>query len=320
MFFTITLTAVAVMLLYSVPGFLLIRSRLVRQEAIPAFATVLMYVCQPCLTVYSFQKAEFSAQLAGELLLFFLTALVLQSVLLGAFYFIFRRKFSDIKYRIGTIATTLGNCTFMGVPLLEALFPEHPETIVFSLAYFLAMSVLSWTAASYIITQNRKYISIRKLFLNPAMLSMLFTIPIWVAGFQLPAQLDSTVTLLGKMTTPLCMLVLGMRLGTVRLLPIFTSGLSYFVIGIKQLAMPLLVFLVTLVLPLDTVTKQTMFILAATPVASVVLNFAEMLGEGQETAANVVLLGTLLSILTCCQPAAVAERFAAPDDQSRAAL
>ena len=62
--------------------------------------------------------------------------------------------------------------------------------------------------------------------------------------------------------------------------------------------MPLLVFLVTLVLPLDTVTKQTMFILAATPVASVVLNFAEMLGEGQETAANVVLLGTLLSILT----------------------
>ncbi len=298
MFFTITLTAVAVMLLYSVPGFLLIRNRLVRQEAIPAFATVLMYVCQPCLTVYSFQKAEFSAQLAGELLLFFLTALVLQSVLLGAFYFIFRRKFSDIKYRIGTIATTLGNCTFMGVPLLEALFPEHPETIVFSLAYFLAMSVLSWTAASYIITQNRKYISIRKLFLNPAMLSMLFTIPIWVAGFQLPAQLDSTVTLLGKMTTPLCMLVLGMRLGTVRLLPIFTSGLSYFVIGIKQLAMPLLVFLVTLVLPLDTVTKQTMFILAATPVASVVLNFAEMLGEGQETAANVVLLGTLLSILT----------------------
>lgn len=298
MFFTITLTAVAVMLLYSVPGFLLIRNRLVRQEAIPAFATVLMYVCQPCLTVYSFQKAEFSAQLAGELLLFFLTALVLQSVLLGAFYFIFRRKFSDIKYRIGTIATTLGNCTFMGVPLLEALFPEHPETIVFSLAYFLAMSVLSWTAASYMITQNRKYISIRKLFLNPAMLSMLFTIPIWVAGFQLPAQLDSTVTLLGKMTTPLCMLVLGMRLGTVRLLPIFTSGLSYFVIGIKQLAMPLLVFLVTLVLPLDTVTKQTMFILAATPVASVVLNFAEMLGEGQETAANVVLLGTLLSILT----------------------
>ena len=36
----------------------------------------------------------------------------------------------------------------------------------------------------------------------------------------------------------------------------------------------------------------------ACPAASVVLNFAEMLGEGQETAANLVLLSTMLSALT----------------------
>jgi predicted permease len=38
--------------------------------------------------------------------------------------------------------------------------------------------------------------------------------------------------------------------------------------------------------------------MVACPVASVVLNFAEMLGEGQETAANLMLLGTSLSVLT----------------------
>ena len=41
-----------------------------------------------------------------------------------------------------------------------------------------------------------------------------------------------------------------------------------------------------------------MFILCAAPVASVVLNFAEMLGEGQENAANLVLLGTVFSVAT----------------------
>ena len=41
-----------------------------------------------------------------------------------------------------------------------------------------------------------------------------------------------------------------------------------------------------------------MVILCATPVASVVLNFAEMLGEGQENAANLVLLGTSLSVVS----------------------
>ncbi len=298
MFFSITLTAVAVMLIYAVPGFLLVKTRMIKQEAIAAFATVLMYVCQPCLTVYSFQKVDFSMKLVGQLLIFFVIALAIQSVMLGGFFLVFRKKYEDIRYRVYTLATTLGNCTFMGVPLLEALFPDNPETVVFSLAFFLAMSILSWTAASYIITQDRRYISVKKLVLNPAVLSMAVAIPIFVSGLRFPEQFENMITLLGRMTTPLCMLVLGMRLATVQIKPIFTSGLQYLVIAVKQLAMPLLAYAVLSLFSLDPIMKQTLFILTATPVASIVLNFAEMLGKGQKAAANVVLLGTLLSVLT----------------------
>ena len=298
MFFTITLMSVGIMLLYSFPGFALVKTRMVKSEAIPGFTTVLMYVCQPCLTIYSFQKTAFSVPLVKNLGIFFVLALIIQIFFLGIFYLIFRKKHGDIKYRICTLATTLGNCTFMGVPLLEALFPDNPETIMYSLAYFLAMSILCWTVVSYIITQDKKYISMKKLFLNPAMISMAIAIPIFVTGIKIPDKLMDAFTLLGKMTTPLCMLVLGMRLATVPLKPIFTSRLQYFAIGIKQLLLPLAAFLILYFLPLDTVMKQTLFILASTPVASVVLNFAEMLDEGQDTAANVVLLGTLASIVT----------------------
>ena len=44
--------------------------------------------------------------------------------------------------------------------------------------------------------------------------------------------------------------------------------------------------------------RITTFILCACPVASIVLNFAEMLGDGQEDAADLFLLGTLGSIIT----------------------
>ena len=44
--------------------------------------------------------------------------------------------------------------------------------------------------------------------------------------------------------------------------------------------------------------RTTTFILCACPVASIVLNFAEMLGDGQEHAADLFLLGTLGSIVT----------------------
>ncbi|MBQ9119037.1 MAG: AEC family transporter [Lachnospiraceae bacterium] len=298
MFFSITLMAVVVMLLYAVPGYLLVKTKMIGEGSISAFAKVLMYVCQPCLTIYSFWKVDFSIKLVRDMLLFFVITLVLQGALLLAFYLVFRKKHADIKYRICTLATTLGNCTFMGVPLLEALFPEHPETVLYSLSFFLAMSVLSWTAASYIITQDKKYISVKKLVLNPAVLSMVVAIPIFVSGITFHEQIEGMITLLGRMTTPLCMLVMGMRLATMRIRPIFTDALQYAVIFVKQIVMPLLALGLAMLLPVDPIMKQTLFVLASTPVASVVLNFAEMLEQGQETAANMVLLGTLLSVVT----------------------
>lgn len=298
MFFTITLTCVAIMLVYAVPGYLLVRTKMVQPSAISAFATVLLYVCQPCLTVYSFQKCAYSPDLVRNLLIFFAVTLLIQGSFLAIFFLIFRSKFENIRYRICTLATTFGNCTFMGVPLLEALFPDKPEAVMYSLAYFLAMSILSWTAGSYIITQDKKYISIKKLVLNPSVISMIVAIPIFVTGYRFQSQVNDMFTLVGKMTTPICMMILGMRLATVKIKPIFTSVLQYFCIAIKQLLLPLTAFVVLSLLPIDSLMKQTLFILAATPVASVVLNFAEMLGKGQETAANVVLLGTLLSVLT----------------------
>ena len=40
------------------------------------------------------------------------------------------------------------------------------------------------------------------------------------------------------------------------------------------------------------------YIICCAPTGNMVLSFAELLGEGQDTAANVVLLSTLLSMLT----------------------
>ena len=67
---------------------------------------------------------------------------------------------------------------------------------------------------------------------------------------------------------------------------------------VKQVIVPLVGLLILLPLPLGKDFQTTLFILYATPVASIVLNFPEMLGKGQKEAANLVLLGTLLSIVT----------------------
>ena len=167
-----------------------------------------------------------------------------------------------------------------------------------SVVYFLGMNLLGWTVVSAIITNDKKYISLKKAFLNPAFLSLIVALPLFFTNTRLPSEINTMVTLLGKMSTPMCMLIMGMRLATVELKSLFTDRLQYAAVFVKQIIMPLLGLLLISLFPVSTDMKRTMFILCATPVASVVLNFAEMLGEGQKTAANLVLLGTLSSLIT----------------------
>lgn len=297
-YFFITLVTVAVMLLYAVPGYLMVKVKAIKQESIPAFATLLMYVSQPCLMFYSFQRAEASLSLVQDMVIFFCTTLTVQFIIMGAFFLAIKKKRQDVRYRVAAVASVFGNCAFLGVPLLEALLPDYPEAIVFSNMFAVSMNVIGWTFASYVISLDKKFISLKKLILNPAVLACLLAIPLFAFHITLPDQLYGLVELLGRMTTPLCMLIMGMRLATIPPKKLFTSPLVYGMIGFKQFIFPLIVFGIALLLPLDTNIKITLFVLSCAPIASVVLNFAELIGEGQDTAANLVLLGTMGSIVT----------------------
>ncbi|MCI8499646.1 MAG: hypothetical protein HFE28_03440 [Clostridia bacterium] len=303
--FITTLIMVGVMLAYAVPGFILVKSKAVKPESISAFSKVLMYVCQPALTFYSFNKADFTPALGLDLIIFFAIITAVQLIFLGAFYLIFRKKMQDVRYRIATVATTLSNCSFLGIPVLEAIFPDSPNVAVYSMMYFLSMSLLGWTLVSAIITRDKKYVSIKKVVLNPATLSILAALPFFLTGFkigaehgQVLAQVGNMITVLGKMTTPLCMLVLGMRLATVKFKSLFTSWLQYLSVGVNQLLFPLCVLGIIYWLPVNAELKWCMYVMCACPVASVVQNYAEILGEGQEAAADTVLLGAFASIAT----------------------
>lgn len=296
--FLIALGVVSTMLLYAMPGFIMVKTKIVKKDQISAFAKLLMYVCSPCLVFNSLTRNEFSVSLVKEMLIGF--AFIFSAFLLGllAFRFIFRKRSHDVKYRIYNLATTLANCAFMGVPVLEALFPDYPQAIAFSAMASMALNILGWSVASYIISQDKKYISVKKILLNPAVIALFVAIPFFVFKIEIPDLINNMIVLLAKMSTPLCMLIMGMRLACASLKKVFLVPSQYLIVAIKQIVFPLVAFLILLLLPLDERMKASIYILMACPVASVVLSFSEMIGEGQENASSLVLLGTLLSAIT----------------------
>ena len=131
--FYITFFAVAQMLAFAAPAFLLMRFKKYDERSISVFVTLLLYVSQPCLTAYSFQKATVLVRDGivplGKMLergaLIFLLALFLQASFLALSYFVLRKKQEEAQYRIFAIAASFGNSGFFGVPILEAVMGQE---------------------------------------------------------------------------------------------------------------------------------------------------------------------------------------------------
>ncbi len=295
------------MLAFAAPAFLLMRFKKFSESSIQALVTVLLYIGQPCLTVYSFQKATqmvVDGTVAKDVMLMrgvwaFVLSLVLQFAMLAVSYFFLRKKQEEAQYRIFVIAATFSNSGFFGVPILEAVLGDtHPEVVMVSALFSLVMNMMCWTVVSAIITRDTKYISLKKIFINPNTVAGIFAIALMCLSYLLPEQVTAMVTQLGNFSTPLCMFILGMRLALVKARELFGSWQQYVVVLCKNVACPAFAFAALLFAPIDGYIKQALFIIVCCPAANMVLSFAELLGKGQKTAANLVLLSTIVSLVT----------------------
>ena len=298
MSFTITLSLVATMLAYAIPAFLIMKAKLAKESAIGGLAAILLYACTPAIIISSFLKADFNRETVTDMLIFSLLTLASFLVLLGGMYIFFHRHYDDPRKRIATVASAMGNYGFFGIPLLNGLMPDAPNALIFVAIISIFLNFIAFTFGSMIMSGDKKYISVKKLFINPSVLSAAVAIPLFLFGVKIPVAISPIFETFVSISTPLCMFVLGMRLATVKFSSLFTNPYAYLSVFLKQVAAPLIAILITSLIPCDPVMEKTFVILSACPTASVILNISEILGNGQKYAVNTVLLGTLLSIIT----------------------
>ncbi len=297
--FGITFISVLSLLAYAIPGFYFTKRGKIKPESASSFATILVAWCSPCLMISSLTSVEYSPDILLNLGVIFVIIACVQLAIIGASsIFLWKKGKEDAKYRIGILASSSGNVGFFGIPLLRILMADQPIAISIATACVISLNIVAYTVGSMIITRDKKYISIKTLFLNPGTIGFVLGLIIFVNQIEVPSQIMTIIRTCGDMCAPLCMIILGIRLATVKLDTFRNIKFHLCIVGVKQIIMPLFILLITLFLPIDQYAKTTLFILGATPVASVTLSFSEMLGQGQQDAAKMLLLGTVLSVIT----------------------
>lgn len=297
--FFIVLKIVLTMMAYLLCGYAIVKSGRADTSHAKSMSTLLIYICGPCMVINAFLNMQCTRANNISILSFFLVTMALQAAFFGIVYFFIRKKISDPKYRILSIGGVLGNVGFFGLPLVTGLFPSEPVVGGYSSIYVMSMNIIVFSIGVFMITGDRKYMSLRAIICNPTTIAIFIAMPLYILGVQLPTAAADGVSLMGKMTTPLCMIVLGMRLASSDLKAVFTRPFAYVASALKLLAYPLFAYLAVLFMPwFDNTFKICILVLSAAPTGAIVLSLSEIHECEQELSANVVLLTTLLSVIT----------------------
>ena len=298
--FDVTLINVLMMIGFMLPGFIISKMKKTTVEHLPTLSSVLVYICSPCLMFTSILAIECNKQNVLDMLLFFVVAVVLQGGFMLVVYLIGFKKREDGKMRFFTVASACGNVGFFGLPLVKAMLPSNPEVVLYSSMFVLTMNIIVFTLGVFLLSGKKEYVSLKSAFLNPTVFGLALALPFFIFNAKgvIPAVVYNGIELLGKASTPLCMIILGIRLANMGFKKVFLNKTAYLATLGKLVLLPLFSLLLVYFLPVSASFKISAVILSGSPCAVFVYNLAEIHGGDKESAANTVLLSTVLCSIT----------------------
>jgi len=293
----IVIEQVLVLFLTIMIGFATKKRNIITVEVSQKLSELLLYVTMPFMIVASFH-VEFSAQMlrgAGVVFLLGIATHVF-SILLGKILF---RKFPDSINRVMRFSAIFSNCAFMGFPVVDGLFGK--DGIFFASIYIAVFHIFIWTYGIGLFTGKLDLGDPKKLLkalVNPGTVSVAAGLMIFLLQIKLPGPIYNTLAMVGGMTTPVSMLVVGALLADADFKKVLFKWHLYYGVLVRLFLIPILALLILRLFAIPPMLLSITVVLTAMPIAVNTAIFAEKYGGDAVLASQYIVLSTALSIIT----------------------
>ncbi|KGL38775.1 hypothetical protein BMT55_07235 [Listeria newyorkensis] len=264
---------------------------------IPNLSKLTLYLMSPFLAFNTFYTNPLTIDYAY--LLIFVVGLCLSIIVI--IYVIAKVMNYDIQDACAMIlASAFMNNGNYGTPVVLLIFGAAGLDIAVILMVLqqLAMSTIGVFFAARGSSQNASMkIVWQRVVRMPVAYGALLGIVLQLVHFPVPASVMTCVKLVGDAAIPTIMIVLGMQLAVISFRRIDIPKVSISLI-LRLLISPLIAVLFTLILPVDTMTKQIMILLAAMPTAANTTLLAVQFNTKPDLVSSTTFISTVLSIVT----------------------
>lgn len=194
--------------------------------------------------------------------------------------------------------TIFSNIGFMGFPVMKSIFGQ--ESIFYTAIFNMMFNVLVYTLGILLLNSDKEEkvkINLKDL-LSPGIISCLIAIFIFLLNIKIPVLIGNTCSMIGDMTTPLAMLMIGSTLANIKISEIFNDIKIYIYTIIKQVIVPMISFPILNTCIDNPLVLGITLIILSMPVGNSAVIFSYEYDGDVELAVKGVFITTALSVVT----------------------
>ncbi|MCR5618049.1 MAG: AEC family transporter [Clostridiales bacterium] len=279
-------------------GFVLRKTRVIDERVQQGLSNILIHAVLP-FNLISSSQYEYSREMilaliavAGASLCYFTFSII------GMRFFVKNIKMEDQERRVVIMTSIFMNTGFVGFPLMQALFGE--KGMLLASCYNMVFNIFMYTYGEHKL--SRKKANARNLLLNPVTLATIAALILFIIPWRMPGHVKETIDIVGNMTVPLAMIIIGSTLTTVNIKKLFTDKLSYFSTALRLIIFPAImlgaVIIVRHYVYIMPVTATTIVIMTALPCGSMNVIFSEKFNCAPKLCARNFAQTVVLMIVT----------------------
>ncbi|MBO4838427.1 MAG: AEC family transporter [Lachnospiraceae bacterium] len=190
------------------------------------------------------------------------------------------------------------NTGFIGAPLAQSLFGDAAfyQMTLMNFAYYVLYNTYGITALAP--RDGGRVRLTAKDVLTPGFVMTVVAIVLFLLRADAPATVKEILAMVGDMTTPLSMIILGASLAAYPFKQSIGDPWTYVYSGVKLLVMPALAFGVTRLLGLSSYHSALTILTCSMPAGSMVLMLALKMNRDDAFISRSIFVSTLLSAIT----------------------
>ena len=291
----VIINQMVILFLVMIVGYIANKVKILDKELNQKLSSLVLNVTSPALILYSVSEPV-EGDLNTVLQIFLLSVAVYVVLPFIGIFFARILKVAKEDRNLYQFMTIFSNIGFMGYPVIQAIFGK--EALFFASICNLVFNIFCFSYGVFLISGAGNVSFDYKKLINPGIIFSIIAVVIYLTKWQMPVIIGETSDLVGSITTPLAMMIIGSSLAEIPIKEVVSDIRIYIYTIIKQIIMPILFWWVLKFIVHDAMVLGVLVVLIAMPVGTIAIMFCNQFGGNTSLASKSIFITTLASVFT----------------------